>query len=49
MKLARWIFGIAGVYGQRVKAMTLAFGCIDLVLGALFGLAFFVTPRSEQS
>jgi hypothetical protein len=34
---------------QRIKTMTLAFGCIDLLLGALFVLAFFFTPRREAS
>jgi hypothetical protein len=34
---------------QRVKTMTLAFGCIDLVLGALFVLAFFVTRVSPST
>jgi hypothetical protein len=28
---------------QRVKTMTLTFGCVDLVLGALFVVAFLVT------
>ena len=32
---------------QRLKASALVFGCIDLVLGALFVLAFFITPRDE--
>ncbi|HET9447297.1 MAG TPA: hypothetical protein VFO35_13610 [Steroidobacteraceae bacterium] len=48
-KLAYGVPAIVLFMQQRVKAMTLAFGCIDLVLGALFVLAFFFTPRSEQS
>jgi len=27
----------------------LAFGCVDLVLGTLFVVAFFLTPRAEAS
>jgi hypothetical protein len=55
MKLARWVFlayaisAIALFMQQRIRAMTLAFGCIDLLLGAVFVLAFFFTPRSEAS
>ena len=48
-KLAYGIPAIALFMQQRIKTMTLAFGCIDLVLGALFVLAFFFTPRSEAS
>lgn len=48
-KLAYGIPAIALFMQQRIKTMTLAFGCIDLVLGALFVLAFFCTPRSEAS
>lgn len=32
---------------QRLKASALVFGCIDLLLGALFVLAFLRTPRGE--
>ena len=48
-KLAYGIPAIALFAQQRVKAMTLAFGCVDLLLGALFVLAFFLTPRAEAS
>jgi hypothetical protein len=48
-KLAYGIPAIALFAQQRIKAMTLAFGCVDLVLGALFVLAFFLTPRAEAS
>jgi hypothetical protein len=34
---------------QRLKASALVFGCIDLVLGALFVLAFLRTPRDERT
>ena len=33
---------------QRLKASALVFGCIDLVLGALFVLAFFLTPAEQR-
>ena len=46
-KLAYGVPAIALFMQQRIKAMTLAFGCVDLVLGMLFVLAFFLTPRSE--
>jgi hypothetical protein len=49
LKLAYGILAIALFMQQRIKTMTLAFGCIDLLLGALFVLAFFFTPRSEAS
>jgi hypothetical protein len=48
-KLAYGVPAIALFMQQRVKPMTLTFGCLDLVLGALFVLAFFVTPRAETS
>ena len=48
-KLAYGIPAIALFAQQRAKAMTLAFGCVDLLLGALFVLAFFLTPRAEAS
>ncbi len=34
---------------QRVKGSALVFGCIDLVLGALFVLAFFRTRGDERT
>lgn len=34
---------------QRLKGSALVFGCIDLVLGALFVLAFFRTPSEQQT
>jgi hypothetical protein len=46
-KLAYGIPVIALFLQERVNTMTLVFGCIDLLLGALFVLAFFVTPRIE--
>jgi hypothetical protein len=46
-KLAYGIPAIALFMQQRIKTMTLAFGCIDLLLGALFVLAFFFTPRAS--
>lgn len=95
MKVARWIFGIAGIYGivgitlawqvvflmiareparyrplmlasvleklawgvaaivlfrqQRVSGMTLGFGGIDLLLGALFIVAFLLARRTGAS
>ena len=48
-KLAYGVPAIVLFMQQRVKPTTLAFGCVDLVLGALFVLAFFVTPRAEAS
>ena len=48
-KLAYGVPAIALFMQQRLKTMTLAFGCVDLVLGALFVLAFFLTPRTESS
>jgi hypothetical protein len=48
-KLAYGVPAIVLFTQQRVKGMTLAFGCIDFVLGALFVLAFFLTPRAEAS
>jgi hypothetical protein len=44
-KLAYGIPAVALFMQQRIKTMTLAFGCIDLLLGALFALAFFLTSR----
>lgn len=42
-KLAYGVPAIVLFMQQRVTTMTLAFGCVDLVLGALFVLAFFAT------
>jgi len=42
-KLAYGVPGIVLFTQQRVKTMTLTFGCVDLVLGALFVVAFLVT------
>src|SRR5262245_37079266 len=46
-KLAYGVPAIVLFTQQRVKAMTLTFGCLDLLLGALFVLAFLSTPRAE--
>lgn len=46
-KLAYGVAVIVLFAQQRIKTLTLAFGCVDLVLGALFVLAFFVTRRAE--
>jgi hypothetical protein len=46
-KLAYGVPAIALFMQQRVKSLTLTFGCLDLLLGALFVLAFFSTPRAE--
>lgn len=42
-KLAYGVPAIVLFMQQRVTTMTLGFGCVDLVLGALFVLAFFAT------
>ncbi len=44
-KLAWGIPVIVLFLQQRLKSSALVFGCVDLVLGALFVLAFFRTPR----
>ena len=46
-KLAYGVPAIVLFAQQRVKAMTLTFGCLDLLLGALFVLAFLSTPREQ--
>jgi len=46
-KLAYGVPAIALFMQQRVKSLTLTFGCLDLLLGALFVLAFLSTPRAE--
>jgi hypothetical protein len=46
-KLAYGVPAIALFMQQRVKAMTLTFGCLDLLLGILFVLAFLSTPRAQ--
>jgi hypothetical protein len=46
-KLAYGVPAIVLFTQQRVKTMTLAFGCVDLVLGALFMFAFFLTRPAE--
>jgi hypothetical protein len=48
-KLAYGVPAIVLFMQQRVKVMTLTFGCLDLLLGTLFVLAFFSTPRAEAS
>jgi hypothetical protein len=48
-KLAFGVPAIALFVQQKVKTTTLAFGCIDLVLGTLFVVAFFLTPRADTS
>jgi hypothetical protein len=45
-KLAWGVPAIILFQQQRVSGMTLGFGGIDLLLGALFVVAFFRTPRS---
>jgi hypothetical protein len=44
-KLAWGIAAIVLFQLHRVSGMTLGFGGIDLLLGALFVVAFFLTPR----
>src|SRR5262245_14083425 len=46
-KLAYGVPAIVLFAQQRVKTMTLTFGCLDLVLGTLFVVAFFLTPRAQ--
>lgn len=46
-KLAYGVPAIALFLQHRIKTVTLAFGCVDLVLGALFVAAFLLTPRTE--
>ena len=48
-KLAWGIPVIVLFLQQRLQASALVFGCIDLVLGALFVLAFFLTPREART
>jgi hypothetical protein len=48
-KLAYGVPVIALFFQERVKTMTLVFGCIDLLLGALFVLAFFRTPPAKTT
>jgi hypothetical protein len=45
-KLAWGVPAIILFQQQRANGMTLGFGGIDLLLGALFVVAFFRTPRS---
>ena len=50
--LEKLAFGVPAIVlftQQRIKTTSLTFGCIDLVLGTLFVLAFFLTPRAEAS
>jgi len=50
--LEKLAFGVPAIVlftQQRVKTTTLTFGCVDLVLGTLFVVAFFLTPRAEAS
>jgi hypothetical protein len=47
-KLAWAIPAIVLFQQQRVSGMTLGFGGIDLLLGALFIVAFFATPRASS-
>ncbi|HKR36869.1 MAG TPA: hypothetical protein VJT10_18640 [Steroidobacteraceae bacterium] len=44
-KLAWGVAAIVLFQQQRVSGMTLGFGCIDLLLGALFVVAFFLTRK----
>jgi hypothetical protein len=46
-KLAWGVAAIVLFQQQRVSGMTLGFGGIDLLLGALFVVAFFLTPRGS--
>ena len=45
-KLGWGVAAIVLFQQQRVSGMTLGFGGMDLLLGALFIVAFFLTPRS---
>jgi hypothetical protein len=45
-KLAWGVAAIVLFQQQRVSSATLGFGGIDLLLGALFVVAFFLTPRA---
>jgi hypothetical protein len=47
-KLAWGVAAIVLFRQQRVSGMTLGFGGIDLLLGALFVVAFFLTPRTGK-
>ena len=47
-KLAWGVAAIVLFQQQRVSGMTLGFGGIDLLLGALFVVAFFMTPRKAE-
>jgi hypothetical protein len=50
--LEKLAFGVPAIVlfsQQRIKTTSLAFGCIDLVLGTLFVLSFFLTTRAEAS
>jgi len=47
--LEKFSYGIAVVVlvlQQRMRATDLVFGCIDLLLGVLFVVAYFKTPRT---
>jgi hypothetical protein len=46
-KLAWGVAAIVLFQQQRVSGMTLGFGGVDLSLGALFVVAFFLTPRAS--
>jgi hypothetical protein len=46
-KLAWGVAAIVLFQQQRVSGMTLGFGGIDLLLGALFVVAFFLTPPAQ--
>lgn len=47
-KLAWGVAAIVLFQQQRVSGMTLGFGGIDLLLGALFVVAFFMAPRKAE-
>jgi hypothetical protein len=47
-KLAWGVAAIVLFQQQRVSGMTLGFGGIDLLLGALFVVAFLTTPRQAE-
>src|SRR5215510_6431173 len=50
--LVKLAFGVPAIVlftQQRIKTTSLTFGCIDLLLGTLFVVAYFSTPRTETA
>jgi hypothetical protein len=50
--LEKLAFGVPAIVlftQQRIKTTSLTFGCLDLLLGTLFVIAFFSTPRGETA